>query len=53
MRYHNGVLKNECDTTLRVKAFTEKRKLPWKIYAPLIILCILIAALLLEGIYHA
>lgn len=52
MRYHNGVLRDERDTTLRLKPVTRKRKLPWLEYVPLIILCVLIAALLAKGIYH-
>lgn len=52
MRYYNGVLRDERDTTLRLKPIGKKRKLPWREYVPLIILCILAAGLLLKGIYH-
>lgn len=52
MRYHNGVLRDERDATLRLRPIAPKRKLPWLEYVPLIILCILIAGLLAKGIYY-
>ena len=52
MRYHNGVLRVEQDSTLRLRQIAKKKNLTWMEYCPLIILCGLIAGLLVKGIYH-
>lgn len=52
MRYRNGVLRVEQDSTLRLRRIAKKKKLTWMEYAPLIILCGLIAGLLVKGICH-
>ena len=52
MRYHNGVLRAEQDSTLMLRPIAKKKNLTWMEYGPLIILCGLIAGLLVKGIYH-
>lgn len=52
MKYHNdGVLRTEQDSTLWLKAYSQKRKLTWVEYIPLVVLGILMAGLLMNGIF--
>lgn len=46
MKCHNGVLRNEQDSTLCMRAVAKKSKLHWTEYLPLFILSVLVACLL-------
>lgn len=51
MKYHNdGVLRTEQDSTLWLKPYSQKRKLTWVEYIPLVVLGILMVSLLMNGI---
>ena len=51
MKYHNGgVLRNEQDSTLLLKPYSQRRKLTWVEYVPLVVLGILVVSLLMKGI---
>jgi hypothetical protein len=51
MKYHNdGVLRTEQDSTLWLKPGSQKQKLTWVEYLPLVVLCILIVGLLMHGL---
>ena len=52
LKYHDGKLRDERDSTLRLKLVSQKRKLTWVEYIPLIILCLLITVLLVRGIFY-
>jgi hypothetical protein len=51
MKYLNGVLRAEQDSTLRLKRVTLKRKLSWLEYIPLILLGVLLAGLLVKIVF--
>ena len=52
MKYHNdGVLRNEQDSTLWLRPGSQKRKLCWKEYLPLLVLGILLASLLAHVLF--
>ncbi len=50
MRYHNGVLHPEQDSTLRMRPLSEKRELTWDEYVPFVILGFLIMGLIMTGL---
>ena len=45
MNSHNGILRDERDSTLRLRAIPQKKKLTWVEYIPLIILIFVIVGL--------
>jgi hypothetical protein len=50
MRYHNGVLRNDQDCTLRLKRYTQKQKLSWVEYLPAFVLGVLMMGLLMGSV---
>lgn len=51
MKYHNdGVLRNEQDSTLWLRPGAQKRTLTWKEYLPLVVLGVVLASLLMNGL---
>lgn len=49
MRYQHGILRDERDSTLRLRAMPNEVKLTWEEYLPPIALIVLIAALLIAS----
>lgn len=45
MKYHNGILRNEQDSTLLMRPVAQKSKMHWTEYLPLFILSVLVACL--------
>jgi hypothetical protein len=52
MRFHNGVLRVEQDATLKLRRYALKRKLKWVEYLPFVVLGLLMACLLISGIFY-
>lgn len=50
MKYLNGRLLPEQDSTLYLRAYSQEPKLTWAEYLPLVILGILLAGLLMQAI---
>ncbi len=48
MKYLNGKLRIEQDSTLWLRPYSEKQKLNWREYIPLVVLAVLISAMLLK-----
>ncbi len=47
MKYHNGVLRADQDSTHRIKLESWNRKLTWVEYLPMVVLGLLMAGLLI------
>jgi hypothetical protein len=52
MRYHNGVLRNEQDSTLRLRRGSWERKLTSAEYLPLVVLSLLMLVFILISIFY-
>lgn len=50
MNYHNRQLRNELDATLRLRVDAQKQNLSVGEYSPLLLLIILLASLLMNGL---
>lgn len=48
MKYLNGKLRVEQDSTLWMKPYSQKQKLNWMEYLPLVVLGVLLSALLVK-----
>ncbi len=51
MKYHKVQLSDDRDATLYLRPDTQKQNVVWEEYLPLAILCILLAGLLLHGLF--
>jgi hypothetical protein len=51
MKYLNGRLRSEQDSTLYLRPYSQQQKLTWAEYLPLVILGVLLAGLLLQAIF--
>jgi hypothetical protein len=51
MKYQNGMLRKEQDSTLWMRPVTQGRELPWAEYLPLLILGLLVVGLFIAYIW--
>jgi hypothetical protein len=51
MKYRNGVLRNEQDSTLWLRPNMRKQQLTWVEYIPLVILGVLMVGMLMKEIF--
>lgn len=49
MRYQNGMLRDERDSTLRISAMQKEPKLAWAEYLPPLVLIALVSGILIMG----
>ncbi len=50
MKYQNGHFRNDSDSTLWLRPESQKQKLTWEEYLPVVVLCVFFVSLLVNGL---